>query len=76
MTAACGIKAARPYHDFLSDWETVQLACLAAARAAIGDRRDAASKLFTRRMERIRNLARQRERLDRGVHVRSKGARR
>ena len=66
----------RPYQAFLSPWEAVQLDCLAAARAAIwasdrgrgAGRSDATAKLFTKRMADIRNNARQRERLARGVH--------
>jgi|GEM_PF-6189029 len=66
-------KAVKPYQDFLSEWEAVQLDCLAAARSRIRNRRDATRALFTKRMNDIRNLSRQRERIARGVHVRSKG---
>ena len=64
--------AIEPYQDYLSPWEAVQLDCMAAARA-VTPRASADRQLFTKRMTDIRNRARQRERLARGVHARSKG---
>ena len=79
MSAAARVpRKIAPYHLFLTPWEAVQLDCMAAARAGIvssdrlrargGNRRDDLSKLFTKRMSAIRNRARQRERIARGVH--------
>jgi len=57
------------WRDHLTPWEAVQLEALGVARREIGDRRDALSKTFTLRMDKIRNRASQRLRIAAGRHV-------
>lgn len=63
-----GVK--RNWRAELTPWERVQVHCLIEGRAFIDDRRDPASKLFTSRLDAIRNRACQRARIIDGVHAR------
>lgn len=67
--------AKRNWRAELTPWERVQVDCLLIARRAIGDRRDPASKLFTSRLDAIRNRARSRMRSTQIARLRARRAR-